>query len=151
MVDGLQSAYIRALSGHNMPAWAACFDDPGSYVCICRENEEQGHRIALMMDDNFARIRDRVKFVDVVWKGTFEDYHCRHLVQRTMLSRDATGIITTESNVLITYTDSKGHCGILTSGVYIDQVTITPAGARFRSKRVVLDTTVTPRYLVYPL
>lgn len=150
-VDGLQATYVRALAQRDMAAWAACFDDPGSYVCTVRENEEQGFGIATMLDDSHGRILDRVKYVTEVWKGTFEDYYCRHFVQRTLLKRDDGGLITAESNLLVAYTDSRGRSDILASGLYVDQVAMTSVGARFRSKRVVLDTTVTPRYLVYPL
>ena len=150
-VDDLQAAYIRALAKRDMQAWAACFDDPGSYICTVRENEEQGHGIAIMMDDSLARIRDRVKFVTEVWQGTFEDYYCRHFVQRVLLEHGREGVLTAESNLLVSYTDSHGRSGVLATGVYVDEIAMSPAGARFRSKRVVLDTTVTPRYLVYPL
>jgi anthranilate 1,2-dioxygenase small subunit len=151
MLDDLQNGYIRALAKRDMNAWAACFDDPGSYICTARENEEQGLGIAMMLDDSFGRIQDRVKFVTQVWSGTFEDYYCRHFVHRTWLHEDASGVLTAESNVLVAYTDLNGRSAVLATGAYVDKVVLTPAGARFRSKRVVLDTTVTPRYLVYPI
>lgn len=150
-VDDLQATYVRALAKRDMQAWAACFGDPASYLCTARESEEQRHGIAIMMDDSLARIRDRVKFVTEVWKGTFEDYYCRHFVQRVLLERGREGVLTVESNLLVAYTDSRGRSGVLASGVYLDEITMSPAGARFRSKRVILDTAVTPRYLVYPL
>jgi 3-phenylpropionate/cinnamic acid dioxygenase small subunit len=150
-LDDLQNRYARALGLRDMRAWAACFDDPGSYVCTVRENVDQGLGIAMMMDDSSERIQDRVKYVTEVWKGTFEDYHCRHFVHRTLCSIAHGGLIAVESNVLVTYTDVRGRSGVLATGIYEDQIALKAEGARFRSKRVILDTTVTPRYLVYPL
>ncbi len=150
-LDRLQSRYVRALGQRDMQAWAACFDNPGSYVCIARENEEQGLGIATMMDDSFERIRDRVKYVTEVWKGTFEDYIPRHVVQRVAWHRESDGIIAAESHVIVAYTTMQGRSGMLATGMYHDRVVLTDEGARFRSKRVVLDTAITPRYLVYPI
>jgi 3-phenylpropionate/cinnamic acid dioxygenase small subunit len=147
----LQSRYIRALARNDMSAWADCFDDPGSYVCMVRENEEQGLPIALMMDDSRGRILDRVKYVTEVWHGTFEDYSSRHIVQPIDWSVAASGAITAESNLIVAYTTTRGRSEMLATGSYLDEIVIGPAGAHFRSKKVVLDTTITPRYLVYPI
>lgn len=150
-LDELQNRYARALGLRDMQSWAACFDDPGSYVCTVRENEDSDLAIAMMMDDSSDRIQDRVKYVTEVWRGTFEDYHCRHFVHRTHCGIENNGLIAVESNLLVAYTDMRGRSGVLAVGVYQDEVALKTEGARFRSKRVILDTTVTPRYLVYPL
>lgn len=151
-LDDLQNRYVRALGLRDMQAWAACFDDPGSYVCTVRENEDQDLGIAMMMDDSSDRIQDRVKYVTEVWKGTYEDYLCRHFVHRTLCGLAADGLIAVESNLLVAYTDMRGRSGVLATGIYHDQIALNADRiARFRSKRVILDTTVTPRYLVYPI
>jgi 3-phenylpropionate/cinnamic acid dioxygenase small subunit len=150
-LDELQNRYARALGLRDMRAWADCFDDPGSYVCTVRENEDNDLGIAMMMDDSSDRIQDRVKYVTEVWKGTFEDYHCRHFVHRTRCGIEDDGLIAVESNLLVAYTDMKGRSGVLAVGIYHDRIALKAGAARFRAKRVILDTTVTPRYLVYPL
>ena len=151
LVDALQVQYVRALDRKDMPGWAACFADPGSYVCMSREGVEQGLPIALMMDDNLARIADRVKYVTDVWVGTFEDYVCRHFVQRVECSAAASGLIAVESNFMVAYTSARGTSEMLVAGVYRDEVVVEGGVARFRSKTAVLDTVATPRYLVYPV
>lgn len=134
-----------------MPGWASCFGEAGSYVCIARENEEQNLPLALMMDDNTDRIKDRVNYVTQVWAGTFEDYSTRHFVQRIECRKNGAALIAVESNFMITYTAGNGQSETLVAGVYLDEVIVTTHGAAFRSKRAVLDTVVTPRYLVYPV
>jgi anthranilate 1,2-dioxygenase small subunit len=150
-VDTLQLKYVRALDRRNLPDWADCFGENGSYICLPRENEEQGLALAIMMDDSRERILDRVNYITKVWAGTFEDYTTRHFVQRLECSRALSGLVTAESNFMVAYTSARGRSEILVAGVYYDEVEIGARGAVFRSKRAVLDTVTTPRYLVYPV
>ena len=149
-VDALQLDYVRALDRRDLQGWADCFGENGSYACVPRENEEQGLALAIMLDDSRARILDRVTFITKVWAGTFEDYTMRHFVQRVTCGRNDTGLVTVESNFLVAYTTQRGRSEILVAGVYHDEVELGPR-ATFRSKRAVLDTVTTPRYLVYPV
>ena len=151
-IDALQLAYARALDRFDMPAWLGCFEDgAGSYICTTRENEEQGLALALMMDDSRRRLADRVRFIDEVWAGTFEEYTTRHFVQRLDCAATAPGRYTVESNFMVAYTTDRRNSEILCAGVFLDEIVIEAAGARFASKKAILDTVTTPRYLVYPV
>jgi 3-phenylpropionate/cinnamic acid dioxygenase small subunit len=150
-VDELQSRYIGALDQRDFDAWLACFDSQGSYICTPRENEEQGLPLALMMDDCYERLKDRVSYITQVWAGTFEDYWTRHFVQRLACTPREANRFSVISNFGVLYTAARGHSEILVAGCYEDEVTVAPDGAKFRSKKAVLDTTTTPRYLVYPV
>lgn len=150
--DELQTAYLRALDMRDMRAWMESFSaQHGSYACIARENEEQGLPLALMLDDCPARLLDRVQYVTEVWVGTFEDYQTRHFVQRLSTSRIGSDLLSVSSNFMVAYTTMKGRSEILVTGTYEDVMAIEGGRACFRSKKAVLDTTVTPRYLVYPV
>jgi len=151
-IDALQFAYARALDSFDMQAWLTCFEDgAGSYICTTRENEEQALPLALMMDDSRARLGDRVRFIDEVWAGTFEEYTTRHFVQRLDCAETAPGRYAVESNFMVAYTTDRRNSEILCAGLYLDEIAINGAGARFTSKKAVLDTVTTPRYLVYPV
>jgi 3-phenylpropionate/cinnamic acid dioxygenase small subunit len=151
-IDALQIRYLRALDRRDMHAWLDCFTpDSPSYICISGENEEQGLPLALMLDDSLGRLKDRVKFITEVWSGTYEDYTTRHFVQRLACEQTAPERYVVESNVMVTYTTAKRHSEILVSGNYQDEVVVDSEGARFKSKKAVLDTVTTPRYLVYPV
>ncbi len=151
-VDALQVKYVRALDHRDMQAWLDCFAKDGTgYTCIALENEQQNLPLALMMDDSRERLMDRVKFITEVWSGTFEDYSTRHFVQRLDCVAAGSAIYAVESNFMVAYTTASRHSEILVSGSYEDKVVIGPEGARFGSKKAVLDTTTTPRYLVYPV
>lgn len=151
-VDRLQATYVEALDERALHAWLACFTDDGAYVCISAENAAQGLPQALMLDDCPERLRDRVKFIEQVWAGTYEDYQTRHFVQRLRCERSADGLYAVKSNVMVAYTAADGRSYILAAGTYEDRVRLdTTGGARFVAKRVVVDTISLPRYLVYPL
>jgi 3-phenylpropionate/cinnamic acid dioxygenase small subunit len=149
-VDALQNAYMYALDSKNMAGWLACFSQDGAYICNSRENVEQGLPLAIMMDDNVQRRIDRVRYINEVWAGTFEDYVTRHFVQRVSHAVDGERI-TVHSNFMVAYTNPRGQSELLVAGAYRDEIIVQPDGARFLSKTAVLDTITTPRYLVYPI
>jgi len=55
------------------------------------------------------------------------------------------------TNFMVAYTNRRGGSEILVTGVYDDEIAGDGNGARFVSKRAILDTVTTPRYLVYPV
>ena len=150
-VDALQMQYLAALDRHDLEGWLNCFADEASYTCITRENSDANLPVALMMDDCRARLKDRVKFVNEVWSGTFEDYTTRHFVQRFECMQAKDGGLSVLSNFMVSYTNRRGASEILVTGVYEDEIGVRSEGARFRAKRAILDTVTTPRYLVYPV
>jgi len=150
-IDALQMKYLAALDRHDLNAWLDCFAAEAGYACITRENHDAGLPVALMLDDTRARLKDRVKFINEVWSGTFEDYATRHFVQRLECKQGADGRLDVLTNFMVSYTNKRGGSDILVTGVYEDEIELGGEGARFTSKRAILDTVTTPRYLVYPV
>ena len=149
-IDALQNKYIRALDNRDVHAWAACFAEGSSYICKTRESVEQGLALALMYDDNLDRIKDRVNYVTQVWVDTFEDYTMRHFIHRMDVSHTGPDRYKVESNIMVAYTTARGRSELLTSGVYEDEMQLGE-NPYFISKLTVIDTAVTPRYIVYPI
>jgi anthranilate 1,2-dioxygenase small subunit len=150
-IDELQMKYLSALDRQDMQGWLDCFAEEASYVCISRENHDAGLPVAMMLDDSRARLKDRVKFVNEVWSGTFEDYSTRHFVQRFECTQGDSGRFNVQSNFIVSYTNRRGGSEILVTGVYDDAVDINGPAATFRAKKAIMDTVTTPRYLVYPI
>lgn len=151
-IDALQRRYIDALDSKNMPGWLATFDAQGQYSCITAESESAGWTIALMLDDCHGRLQDRVKFVDKVWAGTFQDYQTRHFTQLIECTVQGDGLYRVRSNFSLLFTRSDtGSTGVLAAGVYQDLVDLSGAESLFRSKKVVIDAPLLPHYIVYPL
>ncbi len=143
--------YLAALDRHDLNGWLECFADDGSYTCITRENHDAGFPVALMLDDTRARLKDRVKFINEVWSGTFEDYATRHFVQRLECTQGSGGRLDVLTNFMVSYTNRRGGSDILVTGVYEDAIDLGGKQVRFKTKRAILDTVTTPRYLVYPV
>ena len=103
-----------------------------------------------MLDDCYARLQDRVTYVDKVWAGTFEDYQTRHFTQRISaesIGNDTYRVIT---NYHILYTPEQGQTNVLVTGHYEDEIVLGDKPL-FKSKKAVMDTNVSPRYIVYPV
>ena len=151
-IDALQTRYVRALDGRDMSGWLDCFGDKdASYICTTRENEDQNLPLALMMDDSYDRLKDRVRFITEVWSGTYEDYQTRHFVLRLDFTEKGAGIYALASNFMVAYTTARGRSEMLAAGVYQDEISLAGNDAKFKSKKAILDTVATPRYLVYPV
>lgn len=153
-IDELQTRYIDALDRKDMPGWLATFcNEPNtSYICTTQENLDRGLPLALMLDDCYARLQDRVTYITQIWAGTFQDYRTRHFIQRVSSELLSDGIIRVRTNFTVIYTpEDTGISEVLSGGIYEDVVRLAGEGARFMSKRAVTDTSVLPRYLVYPL
>lgn len=153
-LDQLQTRYIHALDRQDMAAWTSLFSDraEASYICTTREHVKDGLPLALMMDDCRARIEDRLTYITKVWAGTFQNYQTRHLTQRIDARPGAGDAIELITSFAVYYTaEEDGTAAILTTGEYEDMVIREGADYRFLSKRAVLDTSVLPRYIVYPI
>lgn len=154
VLSQLQADYIQALDTQNMPQWLAQFsDDPAaSYICTTREHVKNGLPLALMLDDCHARLEDRVTYITKIWAGTFQNYQTRHLTQPLRTKWVDHETVEMTSGFVVYYTaEELGITQVLASGEYEDVVRLEQAGARFFSKKAILDTSVLPRYLVYPL
>ena len=153
-IDGLQVRYLAALDAQNMADWLATFseDEGASYICTTAESVEADLRVALILDDCRARLKDRVTYVTKIWAGTYTEHRTRHFVQRTECRRAEENLFEVKSNFMVTYTSSETlRAEVLATGVYLDRIGIEANGARFLSKKAITDTHVLHRYLVYPL
>lgn len=152
LVDDLQRRYVEALDHRDLNAWLDCFcqSAASSYFCISAENVENKLPIGLMYDDCRARIEDRVTFITKVWVGTYQPYRTRHFVQRIGSGKRAGGQLHLVSNFSIAITPEGGTSSLLAVGQYEDVIELDRGEPRFLSKRAVYDTTVLPRYIVYP-
>jgi anthranilate 1,2-dioxygenase small subunit len=150
LIEELQCRYVRALDGKRLDSWLGLFARDGQYFVIPADNEAAGLPLALMMDDCYERLEDRVNYVNKVW--TFDDYQTRHFVQRLHVEQTGDGLYAVESNVAIFMSDSEGKIQPLAMGRYDDRVRIDGDGsALFRSKRVIVDSFCFPSNIVYPL
>lgn len=151
LIDDLQQRYVSALDNLDMQGWLATFSGQGQYRLTTLENEKHHLPLSLMLDDCYARLLDRVKFVDEVWGRTVEAYQPRHFVQRGISATNAGGEYQVHSNFSVYYTNKEGHTSLLVVGRYQDLIVREGGGLKFKAKTGVMDTAVPPRYIIYPI
>jgi 3-phenylpropionate/cinnamic acid dioxygenase small subunit len=153
-LDQLQAQYIYALDSKDMAGWLAQFsaDPAASYICTSLENVRKEYPLALILDDCYARLQDRVTYVTKIWAGVFQDYKTRHLTQRLRVKPVDERTFEMLTGFVVYYVaEEDGTSAILTTGEYLDVVRLESSGPRFLKKKVVLDTSVLPHYIIYPL
>ncbi len=148
-IDALQNRCILALDNKDWDAWLQSFTPDGQYFAIAADDAQAGRPLALMMDDCYERLQDRITYITRVW--TYEEYQTRHFVQRLNAVRTGDNQYDVVSNFSVFFTSEAGESNLLAVGKYEDQVVIAADGARFKKKRAVFDTFLLPRYLVYPI
>lgn len=153
-IDELQCRYVAALDSKNMAEWLATFSTrpDASYTCTTMESAAADLPVALILDDNYARLQDRVTFVTEIWQGTYPEYNTRHLTQRTSCKQQEEGLFEVITNFMLAITPSEtGRVELTTSGFYADRVIVDGDDASFLAKKVVTDTAVVERFVAYPL
>ena len=153
-IDALQTRYIAALDDRNMEAWLATFskDPDASYTCTTAESEEAGLPLALILDDTYARLQDRVTYVTQIWAGTFADYRTRHFIQRTAARPVSGNQYDVETNFMVACTPVEtGRTELFMTGMYFDRVVVDGNGALFLAKKAVMDSSMVERFMAYPL
>lgn len=154
-LDRLFLADADALDSKDMKRWLSNYaeEEEASYYCRSAENTEHGLELGFMFDDRRARLEDRVTYVTEIWAGTFQDYRTRHFVQRLSHERIDEKTIAARSNFVVFMTpEDTGMTTVLAAGRYLDAVRFEDGGdAKLLARRAELDTSVLPRYLVYPL
>lgn len=155
-LNKLQMQYLRSLDSKNMEGWLSCFSEnqEASYQCISAENIEGDLSLSFMLDDSSSRLKDRVIYINDIWKGTFQDYRTRHFTQcldvKPVKGLENRFEMITSFHILYTPDDTRST-EVLVSGIYEDIIEISENKTVFLHKKAILDTTVLPRYLVYPV
>jgi anthranilate 1,2-dioxygenase small subunit len=152
-VSSFHRRYIAALDSRDVESWSALFAAEASYRIVSRANLDRGLPLALVLDNTKGRILDRVTFIRKFWVNNFQDYHSRHFFEilEATPSTEAPEEIIARTNVVVYFTEDSGKSEILVVGEYRDTLVVEDGELRIRHKSVVVDTTVLPRYVVYPL
>jgi 3-phenylpropionate/cinnamic acid dioxygenase small subunit len=150
-VRALLRRYTAVLDNTDLEAWAELFSSDSSYIVTTAENEGDGLPLAFVYDDSKDRIFDRVVYVREVWAGHYNDYRQRHILSDASVAWvDDTAKVNVGFAIYIAEPTKSGS-QLLATGEYVDTVVFEDGAAKFRAKRVILDTDVLPRYFVYPL
>lgn len=151
-VRGLLRQYVEIVDNARLHDWVELFTASGSYFVTTYENEERGLPIAFVYDDTKDRIRDRVAYVEEVWRGHYNDYRQRHILSDPSIewAADGSAHLTVSFAVYIAE-HGRSDSRLLVTGAYHDILVVEDGHLKFDTKKVIVDTDVLPRYFVYPL
>jgi anthranilate 1,2-dioxygenase small subunit len=145
----LQERYITVLDTDALEEWPELFTEDCHYEIVPKENADLGLPVGLIHCDNQRMLRDRV--VSLRHANIFEAHSNRHLTSGLTLAPVDAGTVDMQSSYVVVQTRSNGESTIYQAGRYFDRVVRTPAGWRYRSKRVVYDTSRVQTLLATPI
>jgi salicylate 5-hydroxylase small subunit len=150
-VDQLNADYAAALDERRFDDWPGFFLEDGHYKLQARENFERGLPLALMALESRGMMRDRVYGVtQTIYHGP---YYTRHVVSpsRVAPQERSSGVIRAQAHYAVFRTRPGDASEVYNVGRYIDEITRTPAGLRFRSRLCVYDSEMVLNSLIYPV
>jgi len=144
----LQDEYIATLDTDALELWPEMFVDDCLYEIIPKENEDLGLPAPVIHCDSKAMLRDRV--ISLRNANIFQPVVYRHFVSG--LSFAATdGVVEMRSSYLVINTSQLGQSVVYQTGRYHDVVVRDGGRWRFRSKRVIYDTSRIQTALAIPI
>ena len=138
-----------AVDDGDLKKWPDFFAENGSYYVYPRDNYESGFPIALIMDDNKDKIKDRVTIIEKIW--TYNIQYQRHIISNIIVTESEDNKVQAYSNFVIHLTDREGNTNWKLVGKYLDTVVFEEESPKFEKRIAILDTFTLPNYFVYPL
>ena len=145
----LQDQYINTLDNDRLETWPTLFTEDCTYEIVPKENADMGLPIGIIYCTNQKMLRDRV--VSLRHANIYEEHSYRHMTSGLTITGEEDGVIETESNYVVIQTRTNGESSVYQAGKYFDRVVRTPDGLRYRSKRVIYDTSRVQTLLATPI
>jgi anthranilate 1,2-dioxygenase small subunit len=144
----LQDEYIATLDTDALELWPEMFVDDCLYEIIPKENEDLGLPAPVIHCDGKAMLRDRV--VSLRNANIFQPVVYRHFVSGLSFAA-ADGTVEMRSSYLVINTSQLGQSVVYQTGRYHDVVVRDGERWRFKSKRVIYDTSRIQTALAIPV
>lgn len=148
-LNKLYADYVSAVDTENWDAWADLFEDDCEYKVQPRENHERGFPLATLWLLSKNMLKDRAYGIK---ETLFHDpYYQRHVVGAPRILSFENGIIESEANYAVFRTKFDGESTVFNVGRYIDRVSVTDAGLKFKSRFCIYDSEMIPNSIIYPI
>ena len=148
-LQDLQDRYVAAIDNDRLEEWPGFFIEACHYGIVSRENEEAGLPAPVIHCTSAAMLRDRV--LALRHANIYEKPAYRHALSGMVFRTEPDGSHAVETSYIVVNTDQEGVSHLYQAGRYLDQVVMTEAGLRFRSKRCIYDTLRVQTLLAYPI
>lgn len=144
----LQDEYIATLDTDALELWPEMFVDDCLYEIVPKENEDLGLPAPVIHCDSKAMLRDRV--ISLRNANIFQPVVYRHFVSGLSFAA-GDGVVEMRSSYLVINTSQLGQSVVYQTGRYHDVVVRDGGRWRFRSKRVIYDTSRIQTALAIPI
>ena len=152
-VEELQYAYVHCIDADRLEQWPDFFTDPCRYEVTTRENLDQGLSVGIIYCDSKDMLRDRV--VALREANIYGPHRYRHMISAVRVTMTEGNVVQAETNYAVyrTMLDpiNYGSSELYSVGSYQDTLIIEQGVARFREKKVLVDTARVLSLLVTPL
>ena len=152
-VEELQYAYVHCIDADRLEQWPDFFTDPCLYEVTTRENLDQGLSVSIIYCDSKDMLRDRV--VALREANIYGPHRYRHMISAVRVTGTEGNVVQAETNYAVyrTMLDpiNYGSSELYSVGSYQDTLIIEQGVARFREKKVLVDTARVLSLLVTPL
>jgi len=152
-VEELQYAYVHCIDADRLEQWPDFFTDPCRYEVTTRENLDQGLSVGIIYCDSKDMLRDRV--VALREANIYGPHRYRHMISAVRVTGTEGNVVQAETNYAVyrTMLDpiNYGSSELYSVGSYQDTLIIEQGVARFREKKVLVDTARILSLLVTPL
>jgi 3-phenylpropionate/cinnamic acid dioxygenase small subunit len=148
-VERLLARYVASIDADRLEEWPDYFTPQCRYQIITAENYEQGLPLGVFFADSQAMLRDRVAALRQA--NVYEAQRYRHLVSSTVITGEADGIVTAQSNYMVARIMHAGTTTLFSTGRYLDRIDLRGATPLFAEKLVVLDSRRIDTLLAIPL
>ena len=148
-VQQLMLRYADAIDADAIESWPDFFTPDGEYTVISRDSLRRGHRIGIMQCFGHGMMRDRV--MGLRDANVYEPHCYRHVVSAPLLGEAGAAGVEATASFMLARIMRAGVPELFLTGRYEDLVVPTPAGLRFKRRRVVLDSTSVDTLLVIPV
>lgn len=148
-LQNLQNRYIETLDADQLEAWPDMFVEDCLYEIIPKENADAKLPAPLIHYDSRRMLRDRV--VSLRHANIFQPLVYRHFLSALTCEPLDRDVVDMRSNYLVITTNLAGESAVYQTGRYYDRAVRTEAGWRFKTKRVVYDTSRVQTLLAVPI
>jgi anthranilate 1,2-dioxygenase small subunit len=145
----LQDAYISTLDTDALEMWPDMFVEDCLYEIIPKENFDQGLPAPVIYCDSKKMLRDRV--VSLRNANIFQPVVYRHFISGLSIIAAGHEQVEMRSSYLVINTSQLGQSSVYQTGRYHDLVVREDDRWRFKSKRVVYDTSRIQTALAIPI
>lgn len=148
-IQNLLAQYAHAIDDDRLEDWSGFFTADGQYKITSRENFDRGLPLSMVYCTGTGMLDDRIAALRTA--NIYEPHVYCHMVGAVELTGGTNGEYHTRANFTVLRTMSEGDMSIFACGRYLDIISETEAGLKFKQRTIVLDSRRVDTLLVIPI